>query len=259
MLTGFVLGFAIGFIFSMPPLGPTYFAIIDRGLKKELKNAVAIGIGAGFMDMVYILIAYGGVTAIVSLFPDSFYEFFVMNEKMLKLLLAVAGCIVIIWYGIKIMRTKNSIDNSKTPKLDDVKFKDKYEKVENVFKKTEIGIGRILHTKALEERHSDLTGSFLIGVVMCLSSVTLPASWFATVGYLKSYGIIDSNFFTGLLLSIGVLLGTSVWFYIMARLIIKYTDKIKPEILNKLNFSTGIFLVVLGVSILVKLALSFGD
>ena len=60
----------------MPPLGPTYFAIIDRGLKKQLKNAVAIGIGAGFMDMIYILIAYGGVSLIVSLLPDTAHGFF---------------------------------------------------------------------------------------------------------------------------------------------------------------------------------------
>ena len=29
----------------MPPLGPTYFAIIDRALKSEVKNGIAIGIG----------------------------------------------------------------------------------------------------------------------------------------------------------------------------------------------------------------------
>lgn len=254
MLTGFLVGLAIGFILSMPPLGPTYFAIIDRSLKKELKNAVAIGAGAGFMDMIYILIAYGGVTAIASLFPDSFYEYFLANEETIKSVLAFCGCIVIIVYGLKIMRTKSNVIAKKAEKFDEIKFKEKYVKVENVFKKTEVGIDRILHTKILEEKHSDLVGSFVIGIVMCLSSVTLPASWFAAVGYLKSYGIIDSNFFTGLLLSIGVLLGTTLWFYIMARVITRNTDKIKPNLLNKLNLTTGIFLIVLGVSFLIKLA-----
>lgn len=257
MLIGFLVGLAIGFILSMPPLGPTYFAIIDRSLKKELKNAVAIGAGAGFMDMIYILIAYGGVTAIASLFPDSFYEYFLANEEKVKSILAFCGCIVIIVYGIKIMRTKSNVIAKKAEKFDESKFKEKYVKVENVFKKTESGIDRILHTKLLEEKHSDLIGSFVIGIVMCLSSVTLPASWFAAVGYLKSYGIIDSNFLTGLLLSIGVLLGTTLWFYIMARVITRNTDKIKPNLLNKLNLTTGIFLIVLGVSFLIKLALSY--
>lgn len=254
MIIGFLVGFAIGFIFSMPPLGPTYFAIIERGLKKEFTNAVAIGIGAGLMDMFYILVAYGGVSAIASLLPESWNNLFVENEKMLKIALAGIGCFVVIFYGIKLMRTKSTNISHKASKFDQEKFKKKYEKVESVFKKTELGIDKILHTKALEERHTDIIGSLLIGIVMCLSSVTLPASWFATVGYLKSSGIIDSNFLTGLLLSIGVLTGTSVWFYVITKLIFKHTEKINPKVLNKLNFGTGIFLILLGVGLLVKVS-----
>lgn len=254
MIIGFIVGFAIGFILSVPPLGPTYFAIIERCLNKQLKNAVAIGVGAGFMDMIYILIAYGGVTAIASLLPDSLNKYFFENEELLKMILAFLGCLVVIVYGIKIMRSKSKSLDEKAEKFKDEKFKKKFVKVENVFLKTEIGIDKILHTKVLEEKHNDLVGSFLLGIVMCLSSVTLPASWFATVGYLKSYGIIDSNIFTGVLLAVGVLIGTSVWFYIMTKLITKYKDKIKPDLLNKLNFSTGIFLIILGVVLLIKIS-----
>ena len=94
MITGLVVGLLIGFIFSMPPLGPTYFLIIDRGLKKEPSKAVAIGVGAGFMDMVYILFAYGGVSVIASFLPESADNFFRENEVTLKLYLAIAGCII---------------------------------------------------------------------------------------------------------------------------------------------------------------------
>ncbi len=257
MIIGFFVGFAIGFLLSMPPLGPTYFAVIERALKLEFKNAVAIGTGAGFMDMVYILIAYGGVTAIASLLPDSLNKYFFENEETFKIILALLGSVFVIIYGIKIMRTKSKFPEEEDHKLNREKYRQKFVKVENVFKRTEVGIDRILHTKALEERHTDLVGSFLLGVVMCLSSVTLPASWFATVGYLKSLRVIDSNFLTGLLLALGVLLGTSVWFYIMTKLITKYKDKIKPGILNKLNFSTGIFLVILGVIFLIKIATTY--
>jgi len=254
LITGFVIGFAIGFVFSMPPLGPTYFAIIERSLKHQFTNAVSVGVGAGFMDMFYILIAYGGVAAIVSLLPSSVTGLFLKNEDMLKIILGLAGCVVVILYGVKIMRTRNSTIIEKET-VQSEKFKKKYETVENVFKRTEMGIEKITHHKtALEEKHSDLVGSFLLGIVMCLSSVTLPASWFAVVGYLKSYGLIDSNIFTGILLSIGVLIGTSAWFYLMAKLIMKYSSKIKPSTLNKLNISTGIFLIILGVSLLIKLS-----
>lgn len=254
MIIGFFAGFVIGFLLSVPPLGPTYFAIIERGMKKEFNNAVAIGVGAGFMDMIYILIAYGGVSAIASLLPDSFNQYFLENEEILKMILALAGCIVVILYGIKIMRTKTKLPIAKAQVFDEEKFIKKIAKVETVFKKTEMGIGKILHTKIPSIENSNLVGSFLLGIVMCLSSVTLPASWFAAVGFLKSYGIIDSNFFTGLFLAIGVLIGTSVWFYIMTKLITKYKDKLRPDILNKLNFSTGVFLVLLGVGFLIKVS-----
>lgn len=253
MIVGLIAGFVIGFIFSMPPLGPTYFAIIDRSLQKQVKNATAIGIGAGFMDMIYILIAYGGVTAVISLLPESVNKFFLRNEDNLKIYLGIAGCIVVIIYGIKIMKTKSEHSGS-AENIDDEKFRQRYEKVESVVRKTEKGIDKILHTKALEDINTDLTGSFVIGIVMCLSSVTLPASWFATVGYLKSYRVIDSNFVTGLLLGVGVLLGTSVWFYVMSKFISNNSHKIKPRLLNKLNVATGVFLVVLGIGCLIKIS-----
>lgn len=246
----------------MPPLGPTYFAIIDRGLKKQFKDAVAIGVGAGFMDMIYILIAYGGVSLLISILPESVNEFFLQNEEMLKMILAFAGCAVVIFYGIKIMKSKSAIvtpgvltkitveDPGKIEEL----YQHKFTKVETVLKKTEIGIDKIFHTKKFEESHSEVFKSFLLGIVMCLSSVTLPASWFATVGYLKSYGMINSNFFTGIFLGLGVLIGTSIWFYLMTRLIFKYSEKLKPSVLNKLNFFTGILLIGLGTGFIIKLS-----
>lgn len=254
MIIGLIVGVAIGFIFSMPPLGPTYFAIIDRGLKNQVRNGVAIGIGAGFMDMIYILIAYGGVSAIISFLPDSVNQLFLSNEDNIKLFLAFAGCAVVIFYGIKIMRTKSKLPDPNQDKSKDEKFNKTLATVENVFKKTE----KLLHTNTkAPDVHSDVKGSFLIGIVMCLSSVTLPATWFATIGYLKSYRLIDSSWLTGVLLGIGVLAGTSLWFYLMTKFISKNSAKIKPSVLNKLNVSTGVFLILLGISLLVKLSSEF--
>ncbi len=257
MIIGLAVGFVIGFVLSMPPLGPTYFLVIERSLKKQVKNGIAIGVGAALMDMIYILAAYGGVSAIISILPMSIETFLLQNEDKLKIILALAGSVVVILYGIKILRTKSDPGKGQPIKQSNEKLKKRYETVEKVFKKTEVGLHKILRKKELEEKFSDMIGSFAKGVGSCLSSVTLPASWFALVGYLKSYGIIDSNFFTGLLLSIGVLLGTSTWFYVLSTLISKHTEKIKPRLLNKLNMSTGIFLVLLGSFFLVKVSLMF--
>ena len=257
MFTGLIIGLIIGFVFSIPPLGPTYFAIVEKGLKKEVNNAVAIGIGAGFIDMVYILLSYGGVALIVSLLPDSVNEFFLEHEETLKIILAVLGCIFIILYGIKIMKSKIRFQTIESDSKTDENFERRYEKVDSVFRKTEENLDKILHTKVLEKNHKGVAGSLLTGMVMCLSSPTMPASWFAVVSYLKSYGIINTNFYTGLFLAIGVLIGTSLWFYVMTKIIFKHTEKLNVNMVSKLNLFTGIFLLILGIVLLYKVSVSF--
>lgn len=251
MITGLVIGIVIGFVLSMPPLGPTYFAIVERGIKKEFRNAVAIGAGAGLMDMIYILVAYGGVSAIAAFLPEKVNNFFIENEESLKYYLAITGCIVIILYGMKIIFSKKETG---TPVDDEVKVKIRknVRKVENALKTTEDKIEKILHTHKSGSGHSAVYMSFMFGVGSCLSSPTLAASWFATVGYLKSYGLINSNFFTGLFLGIGVLGGTTLWFYIMSKFIVKHAEKINPGFIGKLNSFVGIFLVLIGTVFLVR-------
>lgn len=239
----------------MPPLGPTYGAIIDRGLKNELQNAVSIGIGAGFMDMIYILAAYGGVTFITNILPEFIDNFFINNEDILKFYLGIFGCVIVILYGLKIVSKKDDglKKDSTDPKLND--------KTNKVLKNTEIFVtnieDRILKLfKIPEEINSDLTGSFFIGIGFCLSSPTLPASWFAAVGYLKSLGLINSNFLTGIFLGIGVLTGTSIWFYLMTRFIIKHKEKFSEDFSKRLNKYIGVFLIILGSVILINIVIS---
>ncbi|MBL8006533.1 MAG: LysE family transporter [Ignavibacteria bacterium] len=251
MITGLLLGICIGFIFSMPPLGPTYFAIIEKGLKKEFNNAVSIGIGAGIMDMVYILVAFGGVSVITAFFPDSVNSFFASNEVTIKYYLAIGGCILIIFYGIKIISIKK-IPEKPVSEETEIKIKQKLIKVQNVLKITEVKLDKLLHTHRQEKPNSAIFGSLMFGVLSCLSSPTLPASWFATVGYLKSYGLISSGILSGFFLAFGVLAGTSLWFYVMTKLIFRHTDKINPGIMKKLNIFTGSFLIIIGAVFLYR-------
>ena len=71
-----------------------------------------------------------------------------------------------------------------------------------------------------------------------------------------SYGLINSNFFTGLFLALGVFIGTTVWFYLLVNFVSKNSMKINPRTLQKLNNFMGLLLVVLGISILLKLYFS---
>lgn len=257
MIEGLIIGVIIGFLFSMPPLGPTYAAIIGKAAKNELHNAVSIGIGAGFMDLIYILAAYGGVTFISNILPDSIDNFFINNEEILKLYLGIFGCIVIIFYGVSVINKK---EEGKTNTVEKSDFKKKIDsfvyKAEMIVKNIEDSVLKFFRIKIPEDVNSDLTGSFFVGITMCLSSPTLAASWFASVGYLKSLGLINSNFLTGIFLGIGVLAGTSIWFYLISKFIIKHKEKFSKDFSKKLNIYIGKFLVVLGVIILINILIS---
>ena len=253
MIIGLIVGFIIGFVISMPPLGPTTFSIIAKGFKNEEKEGIAIGTGAAFMDFIYILIAYGGVTVIKTLLPMSVDEFFSNHERTFKIILTFLGCFVVVFYGFKIMKMKIFNGNNSNVPLTEDKIEEVIsEKAEPKLIKTEKEIDRILHTQKLEKGLSGLTGEFLTGILLCLSSVTLPASWFAIVGYLKSYGVIDSHFLSGLALAVGVLFGTAVWFYVIVKFVSKNSHRINPGMLNKINVSVGVILILLGVFLLIK-------
>lgn len=253
MVIGLLVGFVIGFILSMPPMGPTTFSIIAKGFKNEEKEGIAIGVGAAFMDFIYIMAAYGGVSIIRALLPHTVDVFFEQNEQTLKLILTLLGCFVVVFYGFKIMKMKIfNGNNSNVPLTEDKIEKVVMEKAEPRLLKTEKELDKILHTEKLEKGISGLTGEFLTGILLCLSSVTLPASWFAIVSYLKSYGVIDSHFLSGLALAVGVLLGTAVWFYIMVKFITKNSHRINPKMLNKINISVGVVLILLGLFLLIK-------
>lgn len=254
LLQGFVTGVIVGFVISMPPLGPTYFAVIERALRKEFANAVAIGAGAGFLDMFYVLVAFGGVSAIASLLPETVDNFLLEHESRFKFVLALLGCLIVIVYGVKMMMKPKSSQEAVNFAGETPEMAEKVETMESNILRKEQTLGKVFHINTLKNLQSGPVGSFFLGIGFCLSSVTLPASWLAIVGYLKSYGAIDSDFSTGLMLAAGVMIGTTIWFYIMAKLLCKHTDRIKPNFIHKLNFSTGLFLVILGAVILFRIS-----
>ena len=93
MIIGLVAGIITGYFLSMPPIGPTNILVISQGLRNEVKYGVAVGAGAGFMDMIYIIISYGGYALIKGFIPDSVDNFFSTNEILFKIILTFVGCV----------------------------------------------------------------------------------------------------------------------------------------------------------------------
>jgi threonine/homoserine/homoserine lactone efflux protein len=250
LFTGLIVGLILGYLLSMPPVGPTNFAIIAKGFKREIKSGVAIGAGAGFTDLFYILVAYGGVSAIYSFIPSSIKLFLELNQIYFKIGITAVGCFIVIFYGIKIMKMKVIDDEGE--QIDEAEIEDIKERADEKLEKTEDEIAKIIHKKPIPKNEGSITGSFFTGILLCLSSVTLPASWFAIVSFLKGYGVIDSNFWSGFFMAVGVFLGTTAWFYTLVKFISLKSHKIKSNTLNKINISVGIILILLGVFLIYK-------
>jgi hypothetical protein len=245
MIINLIAGILTGFIISIPPMGPIAFAMISRGFKNEVREGKAIALGAAFMDFVYCLLAFGGISLIISFLPSAASDFYARNNHTIETALTFSGCAIVIIYGLKIMRSKISYDKmeaKESVKLNSVieKAGKLNEKAKNAAKRLHVPASKVPEIKASDTGKSNIYGLFFMGVLLCMSSITLPASWIALVGYLNGYNFLDSSFLGGLLFSVGAFVGTLGWFYT----------------LNKLNIIAGVILLLLGVFLFIKAGVS---
>ena len=247
MIINLIAGIITGFIVSVPPMGPIAFAMISKGFKNEVKEGKAIALGAAFMDFLYCLIAFSGISLIVSFLPSIVSEFYVANAHTVEIVLTITGCVFIIIYGLKIIRTK--ITYNKIEAKESENYNSALIKAGKLKEKAEIITKNI---NIPETKHSNLLGLFFMGVLLCLSSLTLPASWIALIGYLKGYNFLSSSFLGGLFFSVGAFFGTLGWFYALLKLISGNKKLINQATVNRLNIIAGIILLILGVVLFAK-------
>ena len=247
MIVNLIAGILTGFIVSIPPVGPIAFAMISKGFKNEIKEGKAIALGAAFMDFFYCLLAFGGITLIISFFPSIATDFYAKNAHTIEIMLTFSGCVIVFLYGLKIIRSK--ITYSKLEEVESAKFNSALARTSKLSEKARI-IAQ--HLKVPEIKKANLFGLFFMGVFLCLSSLTLPASWIALVGFLKGFNFLNSTFSGGLLFSIGAFTGTLAWFYTLLKLITGNKKRIDQATVNKLNIIAGVILLILGAFLFVK-------
>lgn len=251
MIINLIAGMLTGFIVTIPPTGPIAFAIISRGFKNEIREGRAIAFGSAFMDFFYCLIAFGGLALMISIFPSAVTDYYAENDQLIKIVLMFAGCAIVVITGLKIMKKKtafNSPEAEISAKLDSVlaKANKLREKAENAAK----------HLKIREMKKSNLIGLFFMGMLLCLSSVTVLASWIAIIGYLKGFGFLNSSLLGGILFSLGASTGTLAWSCTLLKLITGNKKRINEATVNILNVIAGAILLALGVLLFVKAAVS---
>ncbi len=251
MVVNLIAGALMGFVVSIPPMGPISFAIISRGFENEIKEGKAIAFGAAFMDFFYCMLAFGGITLIISLLPSAAADFYAANSHLIEIALTFSGCFVVIMYGIRIMRLKNTYAELETK--ESATYNSATAKAGKLTEKAAVIARRL---KAPEINKSNSMGLFFMGMLLCMSSITLPASWIALIGYLKGFRFFEPSISGGLFFSIGAFTGTFVWFYALLKLITGNKKRITQTSVNKLNIIAGIILISLGVFLFIKAAVS---
>jgi hypothetical protein len=203
------------------------------------------------MDFFYCLTAFGGIALIFSIFPSGVADFYAENDHLIKIALTFSGCAIVIISGLKIMNKKityNKLEAEKSATLDSAfaKANKLREKAENAAK----------HLNIPEIKKSNLIGLFFMGMLLCLSSVTVLASWIAIIGYLKGYSFLNPSFLGGILFSIGASTGTLAWSFTLLKLITGNKRSINKTTVSILNKIAGAILLVLGVFLFVKAVVS---
>ncbi len=251
MVVNLIAGILTGFIVSIPPMGPISFAMISKGFKSEITEGRVIALGAAFMDFFYCLIAFSGISLIISLFPTVAADFYYRNAYTIEIVLTFSGCIVVIIYGLKIIRSKHTYD--KLEAKESAKLNTALINASRLKEKAE-SMSKIL--KVPEKSNSHFIGLFFMGVFLCLSSLTLPASWIVLIGYLNGFNFLNTSFLGGLLFALGAFIGTFGWFYTLLKLISGNKKLINQSTVNVLNIFAGIILLSLGVFLFGKASIS---
>ncbi len=97
LITISLVGFLVGFIFSMPVAGPIGILIASNSLHGRIKFSIRAAAGAAFVDFFYCFIAVVG-----------FAQLFNLYEQIIPYILS-GGSVFIIYLGINIARTRLDI------------------------------------------------------------------------------------------------------------------------------------------------------
>jgi len=133
---------------------------------------MSIGIGSLSWILFIVLIAFSGInTLFISLLPHTVEKFYTENYLKIIITVTYSGCLLVIGYGVKLMNTKVSSDQLTG------KEKNHIHRVER--KK----LRKLAHSHPIAGAHKSQVSisNLVLGILLCFSSITLPASWIGVV------------------------------------------------------------------------------
>ncbi|MBI4535860.1 MAG: LysE family transporter [Ignavibacteriae bacterium] len=204
MVAAILLGIVGGFVLSIPP-GPLAVAVSKQGLEGHFRPAFLIALAAAIMDVFYILIAAFASSAIIVALRD------LVNSNGWFLLVFQILCVgVLLFLGIRYFRQKK-------PRPEEARFIRREEEQEQ---------------RARQMGHPT---PFFIGLLIAVTNLATPTfipSMIAFVGYLQANGLLSHDVGVKVLFSLGFGVGTSLWFVVFLRILIKHRAKFSTSMLD---------------------------
>jgi threonine/homoserine/homoserine lactone efflux protein len=263
IITMSIAGLLAGFIFSMPIAGPISILITSNAFKGRLRYCNLVSIGASFSDFTYVFIAVFGLTNLYTLY-----------KPVIPYLLSV-GSIFFFFIGYKNIRTKIDIEHleDKSSLTEKIKKKEKgafYTGFMISFLNPTLFIGMLTSSFFVISLVASLgfhTGGLAIKINQNVkeisniegrkidSSQVLSLKQFDNIQIRKSKNQQgeQTKFPAHFHLTISICyafflsLGSIIWFYLMAFLIVRYRKHINVKIISVFIKSLGIILCLFGL------------
>jgi threonine/homoserine/homoserine lactone efflux protein len=263
IITISIAGLLAGFIFSMPIAGPISILITSNALKGRLRYCNLVSAGASIADFTYVFIAVYGLTRLYSLYKPAIPYIF------------SAGSIFFLYLGYKIIKTKIDIEH----------LEDKSHLAEKIKKKEKGAFytGFMINFLNPTLFIAVLTSSFfVISLVAAMgfhtgglaikidqnvkeisniegrkidNSQVLSIKQFDNIQMLNSKNHqpdqtkYTANFHLAISLCYAFFLslGTIIWFFLMAFLIVRFRQRININIISVFIKSLGVVLCLIGL------------
>jgi threonine/homoserine/homoserine lactone efflux protein len=251
ILTLFLVGATAGFIYSMPIAGPISIIVLSSAFQGKVRFCLRTALGAAITEFVIVFIAVYGITVLVDLY-----------RPILPYFLLV-GAVFIIIIGVKIRKQKIDFKSLESKMI----ITDKYENRGGL--RTGIAINLANLTLIINWFvASFITLSFVASLGLNIGGLDLILNQnIQSVSEItgSKYKQLENNnsenennlnqkmheHATPLMMSLAFALGVGVgvyfWLYVLTKIIIKYRERIKTSILDKLISALGIFLLFIGI------------
>jgi threonine/homoserine/homoserine lactone efflux protein len=262
IITMSIAGFLTGFTFSMPIAGPVSIMITSNALKGRLRYCNLFNIGASFADFIYVFIAVFGLTKLYTFYKPIIPYIFSF------------GSLLLIFLGYKIFRTKIDIEHLE----DKIHISGKIKKKEGGAFYTGFMINFLNPTLFIGWLTSSLvvisfiaalgfhTGGLAIKVdqnakeIGNIEGKKIESNHDSALKKLDNFQIlkikerkVDQTVFPpsfhltiSICYAFFIAVGSIVWFYLLAFLIVHYRKRINIKIISGFIKSLGVFLCFIG-------------